>query len=411
MKESRINPNKIALKRILSANPVLVDVKKVKDIPGYEDRMILTSGPPLDWSKYEGGQRMGILYAAIYEGLAQNIHDAEKQILNGKISIAPCHEYQSVGSLAGLYTASMPVLVVEDTFNRTRSFCTLYEGKALSRLNYGCYNNEIRERLKLLEQFVGPALHIILREGGGISLKPIMSQALAMGDELHSHSSAASLIFSKLVCRRLLESESIDKVVARKAATIICEDQYFFLRLTMAACKAASLALEGIEDCSVVTVMAYNCHQFGLQVAGLPKKWFFGPHGRLEATLFDGYSEDDIAWMGGDSIIAETMGLGAFSQAASPYLARTTRQSWEKWIQRNESLYKITIGKHINFRIPALNFRGAPVGIDIFKVVNSGLTPPMHIGIPGRKGGQIGAGTMWAPFEPFIDAAKALRSY
>ena len=53
-----------------------------------------------------------------------------------------------------------------------------------------------------------------------------------------------------------------------------------------------------------------------------------------------------------------------------------------------------------------LNYRGTPTGIDIFKVVETGVLPAMDIGVAGRDGGQIGAGIVRAPMECFTEAVK-----
>jgi hypothetical protein len=70
------------------------------------------------------------------------------------------------------------------------------------------------------------------------------------------------------------------------------------------------------------------------------------------------------------------------------------------------------VGEHSDFRIPFLKYRGTPTGIDVFKVLSSGVLPAMNIGVAGRDGGQIGAGTVQAPMECFRAAAAAFaRKY
>ena len=49
-----------------------------------------------------------------------------------------------VGSLAGIYTASMPVFVVENRAHGNTGYCNMYEGTDPRRLNYGVYDDDLR---------------------------------------------------------------------------------------------------------------------------------------------------------------------------------------------------------------------------------------------------------------------------
>ena len=109
--------------------------------------------------------------------------------------------------------------------------------------------------------------------------------------------------------------------------------------------------------------------------------------------------------MGGESHHTEVIGLGAFSQAAAFGLQAYQGGSAEAMAANNLSMYEITVGEHPDFRIPYFGFRGSPVGIDVLKVARSGIVPLIDGGLAGRGGGQIGAGVLMAPIEPFIAAA------
>jgi hypothetical protein len=187
----------------------------------------------------------------------------------------------------------------------------------------------------------------------------------------------------------------------------VTEDHYFFLRLSMAAAKATADAAHGIAGASLVTAMAINCREFAIRVSGLGDRWFAGPHPTVQAKLFAGHSEDEITWMGGESIICETIGLGGFAQAAAFPLQAYQGGSPEAMVERNLELYRITEGENPDFQIPFLRYRGTPTGIDIHKVVTTGITPAMDIGVAGRDGGQIGAGIVRAPLPCFTAALNA----
>lgn len=407
---ARAAANKQAFDRLVKADPVVVDVRPaIEAVPGLARTTILTSGPPLAWPGYTGGQREAIVGGALFEGLAGSRDEAIAKLDGGRIKVAGCHDFGCVGSLAGIYTASMPVFVVENKAAGNTGFCNMYEGSNPRRLNYGVYDEGVRERLLFVQNEVVPVVAEAIRRAGGIPLKPIMKRALNMGDELHSRNAAAALLFLRELVPSLLAMAGGGGERIARAVKAVTDDQYFFLRLSMAAAKATADAARNIEGSSVVTAMAFNCRGFAIRVGGLGDTWFTGPHASVQAKLFEGHSEDEIAWMGGESIITETVGLGGFAQAAAPALQNYQGGSYEPMIARNKELYAITVGEHPDFLIAALGYRGTPTGIDIFKVIETGVLPAMDIGIAGRDGGQIGAGIVRAPLACFEAAAAAYR--
>lgn len=208
----------------------------------------------------------------------------------------------------------------------------------------------------------------------------------------------------------MLELATNQKEAVERTVAALTEDHYFFLRLSMAAAKTMGDAAHGIEGSSVVSAMGFNCRNFAIRVSGLGDQWFLGPHATVEAKLFDGHTEDEITWMGGESTITETVGLGGFAQAASFPLQKYQGGSPEAMIERNLQMYEITVGEHTDFHIPSLGYRGTPTGIDLFRVVESGVLPVMDIGVAGRDGGQIGAGVVKAPMACFEAAKQAYEN-
>lgn len=73
----------------------------------------------------------------------------------------------------------------------------MYEGSNPRRLNYGIYDDGVRQRLEHINNVIAPVIGAAVRASGGVPLKSIMARALRMGDELHSRNTAASLIFSR----------------------------------------------------------------------------------------------------------------------------------------------------------------------------------------------------------------------
>jgi hypothetical protein len=403
--------DRLAFERLCGSEPVLVDVRPAGDVvPGFTPDLILTSGAPLPWRAYTGGQREAILGAAQFEGLARDRDEAAALLERGEIRLGACHDHGCVGSVAGVYTASMPVFVVENRPFGNVGFCNFYEGNEHRRLNYGCYDDGVRDRLAFVHERVAPVVGEAVRAVGGVELKPLMRRALAMGDELHSRNTAATALLARALMPGLLDVAAADRTRVDPAVEMLATSDYFFLRLSMAAGKAIADGAHGIPGSGVVTALTISCAGFAIRVSGLGDAWFRGPHADVDAHLFEGHTADEITWMGGESCIAETIGLGGFAQAAAPALQRYQGGSAAAMIARNVAMYDICVGENTAFLIPALDYRGTPTGIDVRRVVATGIQPVIDAGIGGRDGGQIGAGVVRAPLECFAAAAAALEA-
>ena len=407
----RVAANRTAFERLCGAEPVLMDLgPAIEHLPGMSRETVLTSGPALPFSDYVGGQRDAIIGAAQFEGLAADREEAVARLETGEVRIGGCHDFGAVGSLAGVYTASMPVFAVRNETGGNLGFCNFYEGTDPRRLNYGVYDAGVKGRLLFVQDVVAPVIAEAVRRAGGIRLKPLMQRALHMGDELHSRNTAAALLFLREIALDIIDMAGEDSTRVKQAIEALTADHYFFLRLSMAAAKATADAAHGIEGSSVVTAMGFSCREFAIRVSGLGDEWFTGPHAQVQAKLFEGHDESEITWMGGESPIVETIGLGGFAQAAAFALQRYQGGSAEAMVERNLELYRITVGENSHYLIPYLCYRGSPTGIDVFRVLDTGVLPAMDIGVAGRDGGQIGAGTVRAPMKCFERAGEAWRA-
>ncbi len=403
--------NAEAVRRMTGAEPVLTGVEPAGSaIPGMTPNMILTSGPPLPWDEYYGGQRRAVIYGAVYEGLAGNEADADAKLRDGRIVLGATHDHGCVGSVAGIYTASMPVFVVQNMERGNRAYCNFYEGESRHRLNYGSYNDEVRRGLDFLRDELAPVLTEVIAAAGGVPLKPLIGRALRMGDELHSRNTAATTLLTRALTPQFVEyAVRVSKQRALTALGFFFASDYSFLRLSMAAAKAMADAARDVPAASIVTAMTISCRNFAIRVSGLGDEWFLGPLPEVSAVLFDGFTEDDVQWIGGESHITETVGLGGFAQAAAFGLQAYQGGSAAEMVRMNSAMYNITVAEHPDFKIPYFGFRGTPVGIDVFRVAATGTTPVIDGGLAGQNGGQIGAGILRAPLECFTAAAAAYR--
>lgn len=112
----------------------------------------------------------------------------------------------------------------------------------------------------------------------------------------------------------------------------------------------------------------------------------------------------------GDSAITETAGVGGFAMAASPAIVQFVGGSPADAIARSKEMLPITLGRNTALTIPALNFSGTAAGIDIRKVVDTGIQPIINTGIAHKDAGigQIGAGITRAPMACFTGAVLSL---
>ena len=405
----KTSSNNAAFEALAGANPVFTEVLTAGEaLPGMKPNVVLTSGAPMEWEQYTGGQRAAVIGGALFEGLASDAADADAKLKSGEIIVDGCHDYGCVGSLAGIYTASMPVLAVTNTTNGNTGFCNFFEGPSPKRLNYGTYDDEVRETLLFVQDVIAPTVsEAIKRSKDGVALRPIIRRALGMGDEMHSRNAAGTLLFGREMVPYFFEMLEEKPQEVRQTYAFMSDSPYFFLRLSMAAAKATADAARDIEGSSVVSAMCFSCSQFSIRLGGLGDQWFSADLEPAQAKLFDGFSEGDIEFMGGESVITETVGLGGFAQASAFTLQEYQGGTPEDMAELNRSMYEITVGEHPEYKIPFFGFRGVPLGIDAFKVIETGIAPVMDIGIAGGDGRQIGAGVLRAPLACFEQATAA----
>jgi len=186
-------------------------------------------------------------------------------------------------------------------------------------------------------------------------------------------------------------------------------NDHSFLNLSMAACKASTDPVVGLEHSSIVSAMARNGTELGIRVAGLGERWFTAEAGRPKGLYFPGFGEQDANLDLGDSTVTEIGGLGAAAMAAAPAIVKFVGGSAADAIRATREMYEITVAEHSTYLIPALDFRGTPVGLDIRRINRLDLLPFINTGIAHREPGigQIGAGILRAPKACFVEALKA----
>jgi len=403
--------NAEALARYLAAQPKLVGIGTAREVvPQLEEGTILHAGPPIDWQRMCGPMRGAIIGAILYEGWADDAARAEQMAKAGEIVFEPCHHHAAVGPMAGIISPSMPVWIVIDAAGGGNAYCNLNEGLG-KVLRFGANSAEVVARLHWMAQTLAPTLRAGLAVLGEIELKPLIAQALHMGDEVHNRNSAASALLVKRLVPALLNSGAPAADVAA-AIEFIAGNDHFFLNISMAACKAMLDAAHGVAGSSLVTAMARNGVEFGVRVSGLGERWFTAPAPRVDGLYFAGYSIADAAPDLGDSAITETAGLGGFAMAAAPAIVKFVGGSAQDALANTLAMTHITLARNAAFTLPALDFAGTPAGIDLRRVVDTGILPVINTGIAHQAPGigQIGAGVTRAPADCFTQAVKALAA-
>jgi hypothetical protein len=403
--------NARVVSRLIGARPYLVDVRPAHEmVPALRDRMLLHAGPPLGWAEMTGPMQGAAIGAALYEGWADTPEGAEILLAGGGVTFVPCHQVGGVGPMGGITSGSMPLLVVEERTGGGTAFCTLNEGVGRV-LRFGAYGPEVLDRLRWLRDATGPALGAAVRLGDGIDLRSIMSRALTMGDEMHQRNVAATLLLLREVAPLLARAELPSDQHAAAVGFVGQTDQ-FFLNVAMAACKAIADASHAAgAESSLVTAMSRNGVSFGVRLGGTGDRWFTAPVNTPEGLYFGGYSASDGNPDIGDSAITETVGVGAFCMAAAPAVVPYVGAGgFGDAIRITNEMLEITANRNQEFAIPALDFGGAPTGIDARLVVATGIEPIINTGIAHRQAGvgQVGAGTVRAPVACFEQAVVAL---
>jgi hypothetical protein len=401
--------NAEALARLTDGLPILVDCRPAREALELADRTVLHAGPPIDWIRMCEPLRAAVLCAVRYEGWAANDDAAAALVTSGTVRLEPCHHYRAVGPMTGIITPSMPVFAVENRTFGTRAHATINEGLG-KVLRFGANDPAVIARLNWMATEAGPLLGAGLRAGGGIDLRALMAQALRMGDEMHQRNVAASSLLARALMPGIAKVGGRHHAVARLAEFIAGNDQ-FFLNVAMAAGKALADPAAGVEGSTLVTAMARNGTEFGIRVSGLGERWLTSPVNTPEGLYFPGFGPADANPDMGDSAIVETVGLGGLAMAASPAVARFVGAGgMAAALAITDEMRDITVGEHPHFRIATLDERGSPVGIDVRRVVETGILPLINTGIAGRKAGvgQVGAGVVRAPLGCFTAALEAL---
>lgn len=403
--------NQKAVGRMMDAEPTWVDIAPAgRKIP-IKGRTLLHAGPPMKWQDASGPMRGALVGATIFEGWAETEKRAAKLLEEGEVTLDCNHHHNSVGPMAGVISPSMPVYELEDAKFGTKTYSNMNEGIG-KVLRYGAYSKEVLSRLHWMADTVAPVLRATVRRmvkaGGGLPLKPMIAQALTMGDDCHNRYVATTSLFAKQVAPEMVRTGFGPRTLS-EVSRFIDGNNFTMLNMGMAAAKSMALAGHGVKHSTLVTVMSRNGTEAGVWVSSLGSRWFTAKAPVPKGLWFPGFSESDANPDLGDSSITETAGFGGFAMAAAPAIVSWVGGSVQAALEVTERMYEITQAQHKHFLIPFLDFKGTPVGIDLRKVLKTGVAPTINTGIAHKRAGvgQVGAGTVTFPLQVFEDAFEA----
>lgn len=387
--------NERAIAGVLACKPRLVAIKPALEVvPGMRRELLLHAGPPAAWDELSPALQAGVAGAAEVEGLAPD-----------DVILGSAQDFSSMAGGAGSITASTPVVCVEDEASGRRAFHFLMEGFGRS-LILGMTGEDVSERLRWLREEAAPALDASVQALGGIDCDAIMIEALRRGDELHNRNAAATSMLAERLAPGLALA-GIGAALQERLFSFLQGNSQFFVAVSMAASKLMLDAGHGVEGSTLVTAMGANGRDCGIKVSGLGDEWFVAPAEVPEGVLLEGFTYDDAAPGCGDSLLVECAGLGASVLPAAPALWPLLGVDEERARRIFETTREIALAEHPRYRIPVLGDSGAPVGVDLQRVLETGTRPVIDIVMlhrePGR--GMIGFGLTSPPLACFEQAA------
>lgn len=399
MRMNVTDANERALAGLSACRPRLVAIKPaIEVVPEMRPELILHAAPPTTWHELAPPLEAALAGAAEFEGLPLE-----------RVALAAAQDHHSMAGGAGAITASTPVVVVEDQASDRRAFHFLMEGFGRT-LILGMAGDDVFERLRWLRDEVAPALDAALAKLGGIDCDEIMVEALKRGDELHNRNAAATSMLAERLAPGLAQA-GVGADVQARLFEFLRGNPQFFVAISLAASKLMLDAAHGVERSSVLTAVGANGRECGVKVSGLGDRWFTAPAEPPHGPLNDGFSDADAAPGCGDSLLVECAGLGASVLPAAPALWPLLGVDQAGAARINENTSKIAVGQHPRYHVPVLAERGAPTGIDVLRVVATGVSPVIDIVILHRQAGRgmIGLGLISPPLACFEQAAEAFH--
>ena len=390
--------NAQAIAAVLACQPRWTAVAPAREVLGLTGQVLLHAGPPLaDPTRPPPPMFNAAVLACLHEGWATGEAAAEKLIASGAVRLEPGLRHRVSTPLVSLVGPGTIVAVIESGPDasplRWHGFLGTGGG---AQMRFGARDHAILERLAFCERTLLPGFADLLQDEP-LDLLSIARSALTEGDDLHNRLSSATLVLHAVLTSRKPEENA-----AKAALGAILDAPLYFLNLWMPACALMLDAAVNTPGSSLITRLAANGEVCGIQLAGLPKRWFTAPATEVRGPFMKGApANPQFPPATGDSGIIDAIGLGGQALRRAPSL----QAAFAPWLGANDDVRALgmLIGLH-----PVL---GIEVGVDAAAVAISGLTPLLSTGMVSADGrGLLGRGLCEMPKAPFIEAYGALQS-
>lgn len=399
--------NAEVVRRLNEGVPRLVGVSTVAaSVPGVTGRTVLHCGPSLPYAEHCDPLRRSIRAAVVAEGWAADVAEADQRLRGGEIALDAANHHDTVVPMASALGPSAPVLVVEHAEGGERAYSGLNQGPG-DVAWFGRDTDAAIERLRLLAEVAGPAVDRILAGAGPLDILAVAAQGVTMGDDLHMRTQAATNLLTR---SWLPHIAALPSAARTPFADYLAGNHLFFLNIAMAAAKSLQLWAQRVRGASIVTTMCRNGTTFGIKLAGSPT-WHIAEAPTVDDALYySGYGPETSARDIGDSAVLELTGLGGPAAGGSAAVAAFLGGTMADAAATTEAFHAICAGTSTRFTLPPMDFRGTPLGVDVRKVVETGITPKVTTGIlhAHSGSGQVGAGVATAPLACFVAALREL---
>lgn len=394
--------NAEVLRRLDQGVPQLVDVATVADVPGYQGRTLLHCGPAIAYAEAPDPLQRSMRAATVAEGWAADPAEAHRLLAEGAVALDAANMHDTVVPMASAVGPSQPVLVVENAEGGTRAYSPINQGPG-DVAWFGRDTDAAIARLKFLASTAGPALAAILEAAGPLDVLAIAAQGITMGDDLHMRTQAATNLLTR---SWLPHVAALPDALRGPFAGYLAGNHLFFLNVAMAAAKSLQLHARQVPGSSIVTTMSRNGTTFGIQVGDSPT-WHICPAPPVgDGLYYGGYGPETSARDIGDSAVLELTGMGGPAAGGSAAVAAFLGGTMAAAAAATDAFRAICAGASTRFTLPPLEFAGTPLGVDVRRVVETGITPKITTGIlhVDAGTGQVGAGVATAPISCFTAA-------
>ena len=398
--------NEEVFRRLDRGVPQLVAVRPAAEvIPALaEGRTILHPGPPIEIDRVCDPLRRSMRATIVSEGWADDAEAADALLVSGEVQLAPANLNITVVPMATTVGPSFPVWCLELEEGGVKSHAPIGQGPG-DVAWYGKDSPGAIERLGFLRDVVGPILNQALEAVGPVDVMSLASQAVAMGDDCHVRVQAATNLLLRTLLPGLMtaEGERLDE-----AGEFLSGNYLNFLGLGMAAARALTLWAGQVPNSLVVTGLCRNGTDVACWLGDAHEATWFTTDAPMvgNALYHPGRSEDEAAPDIGDSSLLELIGLGGAAAANSPSVAQFVGGTMAHAAKVTEHLDDVCVDRSTRIKLPIWQGRGAPLAVDVRRVVELGQTPQITTGIlDAHQGtGQVGAGVSVIPVEIFRDA-------